>query len=401
MADPMEGGIYGKRAMWGPRIQFLMIHFILLNAPNMSPYFASDKFFPQNGAKHSIPESTLSGWLNHYLWWGESPAQTRKNKRYKRNGKSKMQPKHLAFLKDLVMNESHLYLDEIRDRLHGKFNKYWSTSCIHKSITVHLNFSLQQIQMRAIQASEMERMVYRGLLSDYDDPAMFVFVDETCVGRNAARRRRHWAPRGGPAPFGWEWFMDENDDGQVYTMIGAADINGFIVDACQPVWRKSGESDRNVMRGTVTAKYFEDWIVHSLIPKLGRVELNQPRSVVIMDNATVHNPERVEKLLKEAGAAVVWTAAYSPDLNPIERCFHQYKSDLKRYRMIYNDPLDRHMHALYSVSKNNMVNYYRGKALEGCIRNLPDVALGKRDFEVASLIAMGIIGVGSKRVRIE
>ena len=80
-------------------------------------------------------------------------------------------------------------------------------------------------------------------------------------------------------------------------------------------------------------------------------------------------------MIEAAGAKLVWNAAYSPELNPIETCFHQYKSVLRRNSEHFNqDLLGVHYFALRtSVTRTNMINYYSGSALQGCIRNLPSV----------------------------
>jgi len=54
-----------------------------------------------------------------------------------------------------------------------------------------------------------------------------------------------------------------------------------------------------------------------MVPTLGRYDLGQPRSVVILDNATIHKDPRVLDLIEAAGAKLVWNAAYSPELNPV------------------------------------------------------------------------------------
>ena len=51
-----------------------------------------------------------------------------------------------------------------------------------------------------------------------------------------------------------------------------------------------------------------------------------------MDNASIHNNPEVRRLINKAGAMLLFTARYSPDINPIEYFFHQYKSQLKRER---------------------------------------------------------------------
>jgi transposase len=54
------------------------------------------------------------------------------------------------------------------------------------------------------------------------------------------------------------------------------------------------------------------------------------RTVVVLDNASVHKHPGVVAAIEGAGAIIIWTAAYSPDMNPIEKCFNQYKAYMLR-----------------------------------------------------------------------
>ena len=116
-----------------------------------------------------------------------------------------------------------------------------------------------------------------------------------------------------------------------------------------------------------------------------------------MDNATVHKDPEVVELIKATGAELIWCAAYSPDLNPIERCFAQLKAFLQRNgRYFPNDQMYLHHLALSRcTTPANMRHYYMGSAFCGNIRNVPkDVP---RDMQAASgpdvavLLALGIV----------
>ena len=71
---------------------------------------------------------------------------------------------------------------------------------------------------------------------------------------------------------------------------------------------------------TITATVFNAWVIQDLIPKLPE------KSVVVMDNATFHKSETMQKALENAGHTLLYMPSYSPDLNPIEKKWAQAKS---------------------------------------------------------------------------
>ena len=70
-----------------------------------------------------------------------------------------------------------------------------------------------------------------------------------------------------------------------------------------------------VFTGSCTAKLVTQWVREILLK-----ELHKP-SIVIMDNAPVHNKKQLRSLLKNNGHALLPLPPYSPDLNPIEGSF--------------------------------------------------------------------------------
>ena len=81
---------------------------------------------------------------------------------------------------------------------------------------------------------------------------------------------------------------------------------------------------------TVDTERFIEWVENRLLPVLGRYEKGEARSVVILDNASIHHDDEIVDLIESTGARVIYTAPYSPDLNPIEFMFGQYKKGLQR-----------------------------------------------------------------------
>jgi transposase len=72
-------------------------------------------------------------------------------------------------------------------------------------------------------------------------------------------------------------------------------------------------------KGTCDTQLFNMWLKDFLIPEL------KPGQVVIMDNATFHKSEESQRLIKEAGCRILFLPPYSPDLNPIEIFWSNFK----------------------------------------------------------------------------
>ena len=118
------------------------------------------------------------------------------------------------------------------------------------------------------------------------------------------------------------------------------------MSACEVVKR-----DRSDNRGTVNTERFEQYVEECIVPILGRFDYSEPNSIVVMDNVIIHLSERVERLIRDAGAILLLTAPYSPHLNPIEYFFSTYKSALKRFSYeAEGDWFDCHWRALQSVT---------------------------------------------------
>jgi transposase len=89
-----------------------------------------------------------------------------------------------------------------------------------------------------------------------------------------------------------------------------------------------------VFQGSTDSAVFEDF-VEQLLPLCGRWP--EPKSVLVMDNATIHYTERVEEMCRDAGVKLVYLPPYSPDLNPIEEFFTELKAFVKRSWRIYKE----------------------------------------------------------------
>ena len=230
-------------------------------------------------------------------------------------------------LKEIVDEKPELYLDEIAIELIVRKDCYLSMATIARVLKTRLSYSLQVYAETAKQRDETERIRYKeALASLVTDVGQVIFIDKTHKDQNTSRRRRGWGARnrntGGLTMR--RWFRSNVR----YTLIAAMDIDGFIPSTLEIVRRD--ELSNEGAAGTIDSTHFESWVEHFLLPKLGRFEYGEKRSIVIMDNASTHMRSKVKELINGVGAYLLYTAPYSPDLNPIELGFGIYKKNLKR-----------------------------------------------------------------------
>ena len=135
-----------------------------------------------------------------------------------------------------------------------------------------------------------------------------------------------------------------------YSMIAAGDINGFVVEACSVVMRERGDNDTDLCRGTIGKERFKLWVKEKLIPVLGFYDLEQPRSLVLIDNATVHHDNEIVHMIRAAGEEF-FLSPFSPDFKPIENFFYIYKKMLKRLHHMHW--FDAHFLALHAVNESH------------------------------------------------
>ena len=97
-----------------------------------------------------------------------------------------------------------------------------------------------------------------------------------------------------------------------------------------------GIHDVYIAEGNVDGQKFSDFVSSSLLPVLMPFNNVNPRSVVIMDNASIHHVQEVSDLIEtQAGAKLHYLPPYSPDLNPTEGVFSQIKFIMKENHKLF------------------------------------------------------------------
>jgi transposase len=72
--------------------------------------------------------------------------------------------------------------------------------------------------------------------------------------------------------------------------------------------------------GAGNRNLFESWVEQQLLPVL------KAGQIVILDNPSFQKGGRIEELIKSAGCDLLYLLPYSPDFNPIERCWAKLKN---------------------------------------------------------------------------
>ena len=77
-------------------------------------------------------------------------------------------------------------------------------------------------------------------------------------------------------------------------------------------------------QGTMNTKLFNFWLTNFLLPGVS------PGDILVMDNAAFHKSVETKQLIQNAGCSLIFLPPYSPDLNPIEKCWANVKAKIKK-----------------------------------------------------------------------
>lgn len=76
-------------------------------------------------------------------------------------------------------------------------------------------------------------------------------------------------------------------------------------------------------QGGCNAEVFNTWFETILIPELPE------KTTIVLDNASFHRTVSTRLIAEKYGFNLLYLPPYSPDLNPIEHCWHKLKSKLR------------------------------------------------------------------------
>ena len=124
------------------------------------------------------------------------------------------------------------------------------------------------------------------------------------------------------------------------TVLGAVGISGWIATM--------------TIEAPTDGDVFLAYLEHVLCPQL------LPGQIVVMDNLGAHKVAGVAELIRQTGASLLYLPPYSPDFNPIEKCWAQIKQRLRALKARSLPALqDALADALSTLTPENAVACFR------------------------------------------
>ena len=240
---------------------------------------------------------------------------------------------------DALISRPEMYLRELQDELFERTGTQASISTIFRTIR-RLGFSrkkLRQVVLRrndSLRAEFMEEMNY--LTAD-----MIVWLDETGSDRRSENRKFGYHLRG-ITPCSYK-----------------LSVQGKRL-SCIATMSTRGIEDVDIYEGNINGAIFTTFIARSLVPLLQPFDGKSPRSVVVMENASIHHVDQVASLIQSTGAILRYLPPYSPDYNPLEESFAKVKAFLRENEVAYDttdDPRVLIMMAFNSVTERDCEGY--------------------------------------------
>lgn len=108
-----------------------------------------------------------------------------------------------------------------------------------------------------------------------------------------------------------------------------------------------------IFEGAMSKLVFESYVEQMLVPTL------QAGDLVVLDNLSAHKSEPASVLIEARGARLVFLPPYSPDLNPIEKCWAKVKMALRAAKARTFDALVEALAiALRSISLTDIESWF-------------------------------------------
>ena len=241
---------------------------------------------------------------------------------------------------EMLLEKPSMYLREVQQELLCITRSWYDCATICRAVK-RLGMTRQKLRLVARQRCDIQRARYISRIMEFN-PHSLIFIDETGSNRRNAIRKYGYGLQG-ITPVSHKFTVY----GKRLSAIGILTYRGI--------------EDIYIVEGNVNSDIFINFIQRCLLPILLPFDGgDNPRSVVVLDNASIHHVETVRQLISATGALVRFLPPYSPDLNPIEEAFSQVKSYLRDNESSYQctrQPRIIFAEAFTSITPQDCVNY--------------------------------------------
>lgn len=108
------------------------------------------------------------------------------------------------------------------------------------------------------------------------------------------------------------------------------------------------------INGAVDGIVFKVYVAQVLCPTL------KAGDVVVMDNLPAHKVAGIKELIEARGAKLIYLPPYSPDLNPIEKCWSKIKTYLRKSKARTREELEKAFReALLLVTEEDAQGWFK------------------------------------------
>ena len=196
--------------------------------------------------------------------------------------------------------------------------KKWNLSTICRALA-RVGYTRKQLKRWSARRCEALRSVFIDNMRALYFADQLLFIDETRRDGKSLRRRFGRAPRG-CTPV-------------VLTLPGRSKAHSILA-----MCSMDGVIEQVTVEGGFDGELFMDAFETHFLEHVRAFPA--PGSVVVMDNCAIHKKEyeRLKATIEERGGLLIFLPPYSPDFNPIESIFANFKRWLKRNAKDWGGP---------------------------------------------------------------
>ncbi len=293
-------------------------------------YRRDDKSTIEVAEEYSVGSATLTRWLRLERETGSLEPREHGGGRT-----SPIDEEAEKFLRRLIAKNPDVLISEMVKELKEKLKINTSESAIGRALA-RMEITRKKKELLAEEKDTEEadklRAEYWKKIQEHDMKSL-VFIDESSA--NLAMVLLYgWGEKGDRVPCSVPFNRGEN-----ITMLGALNPNGLTC-----MMTVNGATDGDV---------FLVFVRNLLVPTLSKGQ------VVVLDNLAAHKVTGVREAIEATGAKLLYLPPYSPEFNPIEKCWSKVKNMLRKAGARTRDALDTAIgEAMKCVSSSDAIGWF-------------------------------------------